>query len=164
MFAIWKNNIVDLQHMHIYASLWTISPVEQNLEVPVSEKLDMTQQCTPAAQKANCIRGFVKNSITSMESSTFPSGASSSWYTAPSSGMPSTGKTWTHYNKYRGDLWKWWESWSIWRCAKRVGAGEGKAVETPFGSFPVLIGSFCKRQSDFSHRQIVKGQGGMALN
>lgn len=50
-------------------------------------------------------------------------------------------------------------------CAKRVGTvhlGEEKAVETPFGSFPVFTGGFCKRQSDFSHRQIVKGQGGMA--
>ncbi|GAB0183193.1 mitochondrial enolase superfamily member 1 [Grus japonensis] len=48
------------------------SPEEKDLEVLVDEKLNITQQCMPVAQKSNCILGCIGRRVSSRSSQVIP--------------------------------------------------------------------------------------------
>ncbi|KAJ7399414.1 hypothetical protein BTVI_115763 [Pitangus sulphuratus] len=107
------------------------SPVEKDLGVPVDEKLDISQLCVLAAQKANFTPACIKSCMAYLESSgqercgTVRVGLEEGHKDDQKAGAPSLG-----------------------RQSERSGVvqpGEEKAVRRPHCSLPVLKGDFAKR-------------------
>jgi len=80
------------------------SPEKKDLGVLVEQKLSMTQQCVLATQKANCTLGCIKSSMDSRSRRGFcPSTVlCPTWSLVSSSGVLSTGETWTCWSGSRG--------------------------------------------------------------
>ena len=150
------------------------SPDKKDLGVLVDVKLDMSQQCTLAAQRANCILGCIKRNASSrLREVILPL---CSILVRPH--LKSCIQLWSPQCRKDMDLLegvqrrpqKWSEGWSV-SPTRKGWESWGSSVCRREGSRETLLWPFCilwrpigKVGKIFSTRSVVTGQGAMVLN
>jgi len=93
-----------IHQYRLRANLLESSSVKWDLGELVGVKLTMSQQCAPAAKKANGILGCIKRSVASRSREVLLPLYSAIWSTVSSSELPSSRKMRSYWRESRGGL------------------------------------------------------------